>query len=460
MKLLIEIWGNYYAWKKVTYTYNNTTRESPTTLPLLLKTIEPDKTLIIVADTLLEYEIANNKFSIDGNNENWYFDACDIVKQETYNFIKKSIANNDSVSINNSIHVLVTPGTGTFAHSIYTGNPHNFFSYLYYYMVKTAVALAPDNNETVEVYLDITHGINYMTMITYRTIKDICAILRYFFDITFIVLNSDPFVGSENVNLHINVIEKIKLTPQLNIFKYSQDNSKWLKVSKNMDDSQKDSFNKILQEKIKEKLDTIIHNNRTNWYCFASAAYHGLPLYLMYFFPDIQKLTTAADTIVTLFFDHYALYSCNNKIIFQQQVDFTPHFISLLQILLFAKYLNGKYSITQQNECNIQSLDKLKKVYEHNSTITSRIHRELDKIKKASPEVNYADYGFLVMKKEKKEYEPSSNVDERNFFAHAGFGYNNVQLKKEDSTIFIKPKNECVNTIKTILMKTVPTGVL
>jgi|GEM_PF-654071 len=470
MKLLIEVWGNYHAWKEVAYTYGNKTIISSTTLPLLLDSIKPDTSIIIVADTLLEEEIAKNKITFDNNN-NAYDSICSTVRDRTQQFINRSLANFEVKDFANSISVLVTPAVGTFSHTRFNGNPHNFFSYLYYSLAKTAATIAQKTHEPLEIYVDITHGINYMTMMTYRAIKDICSVLAYFLDITFIVLNSDPYVGSENKNLNINQIEKTKIKPQFNFFKYPQfDNGRWLKVTHNMPNEKKAQVNATLQEQLKECFTLTSFVDQC--YCFASAVYNALPLFLVYFLPDIKMLTETIDNFVNIFFDNISIYH-DDKLTVQQQADFTPSFVSLLQILLFAQCCKYKYNIEKQDQCNISTLHNLIKLYSSFSAFKSRIYRELSKIGEAIqqsslPLSTYEDYGKILYEKnkkcetsdteEEKKYKPSDTVDERNLFAHAGLTYNNIQIKREGDAIFIKPKKESIDDIKKVLQNNIPTG--
>lgn len=461
MKLLIEIWGNYNAWKNVTYTYGDKTVNSSTTLPLLLDSIKPDSSIIIVADTLLENEIAYNTVTLDSNDKNFYSTVCSAVERSTKTFIHTSLENFDVKDFVNTISVIVAPAVGTFNHTHFNGNPNNFFSYIYYYLAKTAVTIAQNTHESLEIYLDITHGINYMTMMTYRAIKDICSILAYFFNVTFIVLNSDPYVGAENTNLNINKIEKSKINPVFNFFKYPQfDSGKWLKVSPNIDNEKKATVNKNLQEHIKAFSPNTTYIDQC--YCFASAVYNALPLFIVNFYPDIHKLITTIDRIVKVFFDHISMYhnNKNNKLTVQQQVDLTPSFISLVQISLFAQCLANKYNVEKKEECTITTLYDVIDLYSTFKAFKSRINRELIKIEEAikqypAPLSTYTVYGYILMG---DKYEQTHTVDDRNFFAHAGLTYDNIQIKKFNDTIFIKPKDESVANITNVLLNNIPLG--
>ncbi|MCX8125388.1 MAG: CRISPR-associated CARF protein Csx1 [Spirochaetes bacterium] len=457
MKLLIEIWGNYQAWRRVTYSYNNNSIDSSTTLPLLYTEIKPDKSIIIVADTLIENEIAANPTQY--HQDISYSELCKKVHDSTFEFIKTATQNFCPASMYHSVSVLVAPAVGTFRHTQFIGNPNNFFSYIYFFLAKTVIAIAQTNNDdTIEIYVDITHGINYMTMITYRTIKDICTILAHFFNITFVVLNSDPFVGAENINLTINQIEKVKVMPQLVIYKHRD--TLPLRISHNLDNCLKADINKMLQDNMKHTIPNFRNLLENTIYPFAGAACNAAPIFMIYFFPDLNILHTTVENIVELFFKYFNIRT-TNKLCIQQQVDFTSTFITLLQNWLFAQLLATKYSIAQYNEIKLSLIYSLMNVLKDNQIATSRIYREVEKIKAFDNKMSiphiYNDYGKINMG---ENYQPDTNVDTRNFFAHAGFGYTFTQLKKEQNTIYIKPKDQAVDSIKNTLSNSLPQGVV
>lgn len=454
MKILIEIWGNYKAWKEVTYTYNNESITSSTTLPLLYKTIKPDNTIVIVADTLIENEVTQLQ-----GTQYVYEDLKNIVEQNTKLFITQTFEKYNQVSPA-TVSVTVTPAMGSFTHTQFLNNPDNFFAFVYNELAKIAVTIDQNTHNKIEIYLDITHGINYMTMMTYRAIKDIAAILAYFFDVTFIALNSDPYVGSGNVKLNINQIEKNQITPQLAIYKYP-DNMQFLRVSLNKDIDNKEKANIGISLNHQLKSIAPCYNNFIgNIYAFIGAAYNALPIFIIYFFPDVEQLNTLINKIINLFNNFFQLNCNTNKLCIQQPVDFSPIFITLLQSFLFAELLSKKYNLTQKTQIPISSIQCLMEIFKHSKTNTSRIYRELDKINEINSKQlikdEYIDYGQLNMN---QNYKPDTNVDERNFFAHAGFGYTLIQLKKENNTIFIKPKDETIDNISRIVANNITTGI-
>jgi CRISPR-associated protein Csx1 len=169
MKILIEIWGNFEKWKEVNYYYGNENiKDSKTTFPLLFQCINPSSVFVIVSDTLID--------NYDEEYEN-YSHIIDQVTIETKSFIDDI---NKKFNTNlNDYNIIVAPGIGRFEKIEVKGNPHNFYAFIY---TKLSCFITEQleeifSNEEIEVYLDITHGINYMTMMSYRAVKDILSIL-------------------------------------------------------------------------------------------------------------------------------------------------------------------------------------------------------------------------------------------------------------------------------------------
>lgn len=218
-KILVAIWGNFSAWKDANYRYKNKIYTSSTTLPLLLDTIKPNYTYIILADTLMDKY--DNIFT--------YQEGLARIKNEAGAFIKEKIRSYPTKLKEDNINILILPAVGTFSRSRFVGNPNNFYALVYFELARnilrnlgSKLAFISENNKPcLELYLDITHGLNFMTMMTYRAVKDILQIIAYFCNVRLIVLNSDPLVGSGNIDLNINEIEKINVIPAFNFYRYS-----------------------------------------------------------------------------------------------------------------------------------------------------------------------------------------------------------------------------------------------
>ncbi|QWK13503.1 MAG: TIGR01897 family CRISPR-associated protein [Aquificota bacterium] len=427
-KILVAIWGNFSAWKDANYRYKNKIYTSSTTLPLLLDTIKPNYTYIILADTLMDKY--DNIFT--------YQEGLARIKNEAGAFIKEKIRSYPTKLKEDNINILILPAVGTFSRSRFVGNPNNFYALVYFELARnilrnlgSKLAFISENNKPcLELYLDITHGLNFMTMMTYRAVKDILQIIAYFCKVRLIVLNSDPLVGSGNIDLNINEIEKINVIPAFNFYRYS------------------DTMLLIPSPSGHEGVNALT-KRMDRLYAFCSAFLHGLPVYMYYFYEKPKE--DEIENIVKLFYDHIEV-NVNGTFEVIQGLNFGESFISLLQGFLLSNLLmvNAK----DDGVVKMDDIERIKGIFKHSRTILQRLERELGKIKRVRIGSEFKDYGFYA----EANYSPNDNFDGRNFFAHCGFVHNLIELKREGNTIFIKPKQRFIEEIHEALLESLPSG--
>jgi len=427
-KILVAIWGNFSAWKDANYRYKNKIYTSSTTLPLLLDSIKPNYTYIILADTLMDKY--DNIFT--------YQEGLARIKNEAGAFIKEKIRSYPTKLKEDNINILILPAVGTFSRSRFVGNPNNFYALVYFELARnilrnlgSKLAFISENNKPcLELYLDITHGLNFMTMMTYRAVKDILQIIAYFCNVRLIVLNSDPLVGSGNIDLNINEIEKINVIPAFNFYRYS------------------DTMLLIQSPSGHEGVNALT-KRMDRLYAFCSAFLHGLPVYMYYFYEKPKE--DEIENIVKLFYDHIEV-NVNGTFEVIQGLNFGESFISLLQGFLLSNLLmvNAK----DDGVVKMDDIERIKGIFKHSRTILQRLERELGKIKRVRIGSEFKDYGFYA----EANYSPNDNFDGRNFFAHCGFVHNLIELKREGNTIFIKPKQRFIEEIHEALLESLPSG--
>lgn len=445
MKILFEVWGNYKNWREVNYIFNGKKQRSYTTLPLLNQELKPDKLFVIVSDTLI-----NNFWQTSHSDQKEYCDYLKEIKKDIISFSKDILKEDD---------IIIVPGVGKFDKAEFNGNPNNFFYIVYYEISKRIISYLNNQNElsNIEVYLDITHGINYMTVMTYRAIKDIFSIISFFYSkVKYVVLNSDPVVGTENIEVNVNEIENIFLVPQFSFYKFNN-YQKILQPSKYINNNQKEVIGKDINKKIKE---IIAKNYLDECLCFAASFQHALLPFIYYFLADIGILKNLLDNVINIFNSKLLFNSCgSNKISVVQQVNILPLFQSLLQTFLIVNLIVKKCKVERENEIEIKEFEEnLIKLYNYNPPLKTRINKELDKIKNI-PNINnyYKDYGFYTI----ENYENTNKIDDRNLYAHSGFAYTIIQLKKGNGNIFIKikePKDKILDEVKSIILRNIPKG--
>ncbi len=70
------------------------------------------------------------------------------------------------------------------------------------------------SDEHVEVHVDLTHDVNYMPTLLYKTVRELLQLLAYTRTVVLHVYNSEPFAGKDTP-LNVHLIEKTELRPSV-----------------------------------------------------------------------------------------------------------------------------------------------------------------------------------------------------------------------------------------------------
>jgi len=101
---------------------------------------------------------------------------------------------------------MIAPGRGKFGDLFFDGEMMDCYRYL---LIRLSEYLV--KNKDPDIVLDITHGINFETVFTYRAISNVLSVMGFFGEIKLRVYNSDPFI--EGAQLQINEIENTIVPP-------------------------------------------------------------------------------------------------------------------------------------------------------------------------------------------------------------------------------------------------------
>ncbi|WP_297508183.1 CRISPR-associated CARF protein Csx1, partial [Thermococcus sp.] len=103
---------------------------------------------------------------------------------------------------------LLVPGIGKFEHGTFEGNAMD----VYYRALHGLSQVIPVDGK-LEVHFDITHGLNYVTFLVHRALRELLGMRTLTSETLFKAYNSDPFVPKLSSELGINVIEDVKVEP-------------------------------------------------------------------------------------------------------------------------------------------------------------------------------------------------------------------------------------------------------
>jgi CRISPR-associated protein Csx1 len=190
-RLLVEVWGNPSGWKKTKYEYKGLDEEPyKTTLPRLINDLNPDKAIVFVPDTIISEESTT---------------YGEIVKRVEENI--RGIIRDLGIEVGDRVEVLVQPNIGYYIlnkekireiRAIGSTNNYmlTFALSLSRVLEEFMVQLQNSREKKIEVYLDVTHGVNYMPVLARATLYHILSSIGIFLNTKLVVLNSDPVVQS------------------------------------------------------------------------------------------------------------------------------------------------------------------------------------------------------------------------------------------------------------------------
>ncbi|MEO0148577.1 MAG: CRISPR-associated CARF protein Csx1 [candidate division WOR-3 bacterium] len=409
MKVLIAPWGNPTNWQEAEYRYNGTTKRGKSSIGVIIDVEKPDKTIIVCSDTL--------------SNEVGTISSYRDIKI----FAEKIVKDFAEREFNIEPDVIVSYSFGKFRNLNFEGNASDFYVGVLLGLVDELVEVLKNGElpEEFEFILDLTHGLNFNTVMTYQAVLDITSILAYFTNVKLKVLNSDPF--NKNQTLNINTIQNKKVLPSL--VAYNTD-EKPIKLYHNLENNVKEELGKKLIN---------CSDNKKEVMTFLSAFIFGLPVHVITYMPNVKDLRRVIKLC-------YILYECNikvsgNKVL--RMYEFTDSFTNMVKAY-FVGWLLEKMNFSACDDVQIDDIIRLKKtIYKKFPVIRNRIDREIDEVEKIREKLTnqYQNYSVLLGKNQR-------NIDLRNFFAHAGFEHNALDLRINQNKIEImlntnqKPQGE------------------
>lgn len=474
MKILISTWSGDAGGtgrgdsKGIRYTYKGQEDISIDPTPLIMQAENIEHLIVISLDTIVD---------VSGHcGYQKYSELKEVAKPEIREFFDKLFSEFSSKKPKiHSFDSIISYGVGEFQNTIFSGDAMDC-----YYGILADLSLTFTNllgerkkeNETdqkngdqssntddsdqketeIHVFLNITRGINFLVTLTYRALKEVIQILAYRYKVRFTVLNSDPLIQKAKPSeLKINIIEDTKILPRLTAFRYQK---QWiLDPSKSVPDDLKSKIGRQLgQSAFLEK--------EINY--FLSSFMHCLPVFAIYYLPDSGELECRISNLKEYFENHIAIQTPSqsnteseqqrNKKIIQRQLSFNVNFENLVKAYLVSWLLHSSRFAKAQH-INLTQIDNLKKKFwSKNFPVESnRIDTEIKDLKSIKSKLNqtYQPYGTMLN-------ITSNRVDRRNFFAHAGFEYNSIEVRSAGVDIEVKPFVQKIEDVKQILWNSLP----
>lgn len=420
MKLLIAPWGNPLGWNEVKYRFGEVESVSRTSLKVLLAALNPEYTVILVADSLLD------KASLRKNTN--YASAKTAVRHKIFNFLKDGHIPLDKTKLD----IWVLPGRGCFKNGVFEGEVLD-----YYYRLLYELAGLFNESDFKEVHLDLTHGLNFMPVLTYRAVKEILKVVSFFVPIKFVAYNADPFVREARMELlTLHVVEQEILQPTFpSLHPYEIDENARF-------------FNSPIIDSDQNSLYRVNKNWVKNLLTFLGGAFYGLPLVLSTFFLAPQEIEKHLKDSLREYEKNVEL-NLNDNIHLRHRGSFTPFFRVLVLSWLFSHLLEKRNLLKRpQKEISLETIAKMvKDLFSRHLIFENILKNELHNLKKISPSNEWK------LLNEIWGGTSSESIDRRNFFAHGGFERNAVLVRRGPEGTEFKYRKEILATLQKFVIK-------
>jgi CRISPR-associated protein Csx1 len=417
-RVLVVPWGNPFQWEPITYEFGNNRMRSSSTLPILINSLRPEKVIIFVLDTLANIQI-KGKPNIESKKFSDYSDVVKDVESRIRWFLENELAvdysNLMEMIYNGKLKIVVAPGVGLFKNIKVKGDMLDLYNYALY---ELSIELPTSN---MEIYLDLTHGINFMPTLLYRALNNLLGLAAFVNDCRFIVLNSEPYpqgfskeeketIVSETI-LRIRVVEDRLMRP-------------------------KPIYSKV---------------NDVRLSAFISSLINGFPLVFTIFYPRLHHLRAYLDNEFKKFFENIEVKNRSVK----RNESFSEDFKTLSKLCYLVRCFNSSHELFKNLPKNEMSMDALEDLIERVfkkitrlEVITKRDVRQISgDIKKASKKegeigerlrngekILYLDiYNFV----KDKNLVRSEKIDPRNFIAHSGMVSDRVYVRIDNERILL-----------------------
>jgi len=418
MKVLIAPWGNPFEWKETTYVFEGRTVKSLCTLPVLIETVNPDYIIVIVLDTLANIVNREGIPKIGQKMFSNYNEVRTDVEDRVRYFVEEMLG----LNFDNS-KLIIAPGVGVFENITVEGDILDYYHYLIYELARTL----PVDDATF--YLDLTHGINFMPVLTYRALNHLLGLLAYLKDVKLKVLNSEPYPRGlpqdriQNIRLNVRVVEDREIRPK--------------------------PIMSLLEGEEYSKLNA-----------FISSIANAFPLVFTTFYPNMNDIESRINSILN---DFYKSIEVKEKHI-RRRKNIDPNVKTLSKLYYFLRVLSthAKFKELPKAEPTLKELDEISKIL-FNKLPRIGIVVE-DQIKHLEDMLTTNGKPKSILRKEKewrtlrdilsklqylsKEYPKEDESRAlRNFIAHSGFEYNVTMVKSDGNDVRFKYKSKTEKVI-------------
>ena len=411
LKVLVATWGNPAEWRETNYLLDSECEKGRTSLRLIKRKVNPDKTILIGLDTLAK----------EGS-------TYEEVRSSAKNIYMRHLKELDIPS--DDIEIVVAPGVGSFDRWDFIGSMEDFYGYSIYMLVDKVSTLKLDaGSENLEFHLDLTHGVNFMPVLAYKAVREVAEITPM--NVRLYVYNSDPY-RREATKLKIHLVESSNISwkPSLNILERKP---RFLKA---IDESV------VNDEFYRREIRELENLNVDRLNAFVGSIVNGLPLVFFTFYPDLEMLRKVVERVIMLYFRYTVVWEdgVSGRIEVRRRLSLGKDFPSLVKVTFLARMLEGFRP--ECGEIELEKLENLKnRFFSRNEKVNAMISSDLHRIEQVRSKLS-DKWGKL-----RDYFEEPGGYDPRNFLAHSGLEKNVTEVRINGDRILLR---YCTDYLKDI----------
>jgi len=490
MKLLIASWGDPWGWSEVSYVIEGKEIKSLSSIKALSEAKKVDKTFIFVQESLLAASRARKK----GNNielmGRTYPNPIDELKKsentagkylELLQALKAGLKKfiTDKVQLHNNFEVLVAPSIGQFSFldeqgetkigiwKINEGLSNNILAFYEGFVISAILneLLKIDEEDEVQIYVDITHGLNYTPV----ALSEAAYIATQLYSlltaksVVFKVFNSEPFIGRVKTPLNLHTVKEEKITPFGALMDLLNKWGRFYKQTLNPF-STVNEFS-LIRNEYHEEIRNSTSNLKTLGEYALMSAFYSLPLLFLQAAYEAQNEPIYELTKKTIdwLLSHYPIVSVN---VSENYFEVIHNYVFNLQhlILLFLIFAGASFAektwykfktpvVNNVVLADVDLLETFSKEWLHSPLKLVTLH-ELSQFKnKEGSESIYQAYRERLNKGCKDfeiiwSEEGDKPNDKRILVAHSGFNKNAVEIICFEGKPYLRYKTKVLEDVK------------
>jgi CRISPR-associated protein Csx1 len=433
--------GKYSDYNKARYSYEGETAVAKCTAGLYAKRLPGAHFVFVIQDTL-------------ANPQTDFADYDALCLSVEKDFRKWLQASETGVNLaEENYDVIVAPGKGVFvdAGTGQTVRAINTQENQRAWLTQQFVGIFSRflSAESISVYLDTSHGINSLPLTVAAVLDEILPLCAYRYGyVSLHQLNSDPYPRLTMPELDINTVRQRKVYPDLPFENYnSNDLTKGVFFKAPGNDKLTEQINRKLREIKDDSADR-------NLQALLASLRYGFPLAVVWLFSELQGKLKPIEPLLGELRKHTVVTRKPGELVIRAAGVLANSMLGDLARLHFLLQVIGDVfpQYTPEQGVPITRIEEAaKKIYLKNQIEMKLIENELSgnqgirKLVENAPQDSPLHSGEWQLLDSLKRSQGTAStpaferkVSDRNFYAHAGFEWNVVEVRRQESEIWLR----------------------